>query len=225
MEVSGPGVPSFDRRTCIGCGHCAAFCPEDAWELGEPGWSGGLDGLLQRRRTARIFGPLRPGDLDELLGVVGLSPTGTNACGLVVEVVEGSGVAGLAARIRRLTGLLSRCGLLGLAGALSGHGRWLGRLASGEDLVFRGAPAVLFFDAPRRNPTWREDAVIAASIVMLKAEEMGLATMWNGIALRLGPLLGRPCRGMARGAVLCAGRRVLEPRRLPPRDYGIVRRP
>jgi nitroreductase len=225
VEVSAPGILSFDRRTCIGCGHCAAFCPEDAWELGEPGWSGGLEGLLQRRRTARIFGPLLPGDLDELLEVAGLSPTGTNACGLVVEIVEGSGVAVLAGRIRRLTDPLRRCGLLGLAGAVSGYGRWLGRLAAGEDLVFRGAPAVLFFDVPRRNPTRREDAVIAATIVMLKAEEMGLATMWNGIALRLGPLLGRPGRGLARVAVLCAGRRVLEPRRLPPRDYRIVRRP
>lgn len=230
MTIQPGRRPSFESRSCIGCGHCASFCPVDAFGLGtvaavprvDPG---ALLELLRQRRSVRRFlpGGLDGREIDSLLETVGFSPTGTNACGLRVAVLRGEEVSDLFESLRRIVAFWWRLGPLRLLGALSGMHGHLGRIAAGEDLVFRGAPAVLFFLHPRRSPTGRTDAVIVATLVMVRAEAMGLGTLWNGVAEMIYRILpswrARGAAGCRIGAVLCLGRPLSRGRPLPPRDW------
>lgn len=231
----GPGGrPVFDDSACIGCGHCAAVCPVDAFRVGtafaQARGTDCLPWLASTRRSVRLFEArdIPPDTVASLLEIAGYSPTGTNAQGLRIVAVGG------ASRVRsmlydplwRLLRILRSTGILRLAGLLSGRTALLERLASGEDLVFRGAPLVLFFMVPRRNPTWRSDGVIAAALVMLRAHEMGLGSFWNGVAEALHPLAGRwrlpGARGFRLAAVLCVGYPAVRYRPLPPRAWTLV---
>lgn len=231
----GPGGrPVFDCSSCIGCGHCAAVCPVDAFRIGTA-FTGApstdcLPGLASTRRSVRLFEDrdVPRETVMSLLETVGYSPTGTNAQGLRIAAVGGaSRVRGmLSDPLRRLLRILWNTGVLRMAGFLSGRTALVKRLVSGEDLVFRGAPLVLFFMVPRRNPTWRSDGVIAATLVMMRAHEMGLGTFWNGAAEALYPLAGRwrlpGTRGCGLAAVLCAGYPAVRYRPLPPRAWTLI---
>lgn len=229
------GRPVFDAGRCIACGHCAAFCPSGAFGLPEPEavepcGPESLLSLMRNRRSTRFFdaGGVTDAELERLLEPVGFSPTGVNACGLAVRAYRDREALALGAGIVRTARLLGRCGLLRILGALTGTGPFLQREAAGEDLVFRNAPLVLFFYAPRRNPTSLSDGIIAATLVMTGAEAMGLGTFWNGVALALYPLMrgwrrsSGARRGMRLCAVLCAGRPAWRARPVPPRDWELL---
>jgi nitroreductase len=183
--------------------------------------------LLSRRRSVRRFDGSAIGDdeLASLLEVAGYSPTGTNACGIRILVFRNERAGRLHIDARRALRPLWCSGLLRLAGAVSGMTPFLKRFMGGEDLIFRQAPLVLFFFAPAGNPTARDDGVIAASLVMVAAESMGLGSFWNGIAKVLYPMVSRwkPSRSaggrMRLCAVLCLGRPLYQGRALPPRDW------
>jgi hypothetical protein len=125
--------------------------------------------------------------------------------------------------LRRMLRFWWNAGPLRLAGLAGGAGSYLAGILDGEDLVFRGAPAVLFFFAPAANPTRRSDAVIAATLVMLNAQASGMGTLWNGIAGILYRLVRRwrfpGLSGYRLGAVLCLGYPELKYRPLPDRDW------
>ncbi|MBN1435412.1 nitroreductase family protein, partial [Candidatus Fermentibacterales bacterium] len=244
MLPRGPGMrssPCFDARSCISCAHCAAYCPEDAFRVPlrpthrEERMEGAvgrvsIEELLANRRSQRVYSDREPSqeEIEGLLKVVGLSPTGMNACGVTVRALVGrSTVRPLFHSVRGALRRLDRFGLRKLLGALTGYRRHLDRVLSGEDLVFRDAPCVLFFHYDRASSvTGRQDCVIAASLVMVKACELGMATLWNGVAERLYPMMrswhDRRLRGMALGAVLCVGFPGLTPRPLPPRPFGLM---
>ena len=234
MRSDGAGL-EFDRTSCIGCGHCSAFCPADAFGTGLPlaGPGAGVSsddliGLLSGRRSMRIWSgrDLSIERIEELLRVVGLSPTGVNARGVHVRICNGTDrVRELFEPVRRCVRALSMIGLAGVIGRATGFAGAVRRISAGEDMVFRGAPAVLFFHYDRgRSRTGRQDAVIAASLVMVHAETMGLGTRWNGVAERLYPLFRSWRRGAGRGmvlaAVLCVGEPGLLHRPLRPGSYG-----
>lgn len=231
----GPsGRPVFDSSSCIGCGHCASTCPTDAFLVGTvfaaPPGTDFLLGLASTRRSVRLFEDrdVPRETLGRLLEIAGYSPTGTNAQGLRIISVGGAARVRsmLCAPLRKLVGALWRAGILRVAGLLSRRTAFVKRLASGEDLVFRGAPLVLFFMVPRRNPTWRSDGVIAATLVMMRAHEMGLGAFWNGVAEVLYPLAGRwrlpGTRGCRLAAVLCVGFPSMRYRPLPPRAWTLT---
>lgn len=235
VTILDQAIPAFDASVCIECGHCGAFCPENAFGL-EPFDPAGMTGpagfrkMLEARRSVRCFRHNSPGEdeIGKLLSVLDQCPTGRNAQGLLVRVASGEGVPERFSRpLVRLAGILSRTGLLQLAGALTGTGRMLARLAGGEDVVFRGAPVILFFFVPRKNPTGRADGIIAAATVMHHATSMGMGTLWNGVAERLYPFVRswhRPeTAGMRLTAVLCAGYPGREPLgTVPGRDCRIL---
>lgn len=214
------------RKSCIHCGHCGAFCPAGAFGLPPavpcPVPPEGLLALCKGRRSARTFrqGELSESELKLLLAPVGYAPTGTNSQGNAVVVIQGvSRIAGLVVEpVRRfLRPLLAPARLLGLD-------RYVRLMAEGGDPVTRRAPCMLLFFTPVRNTTPNHDGVIAAAMVSLQAEAMGLGCLWNGVVKMLFPLLPGLSRTRPRGtrlrAVLCVGRRELSPlHEVPERDW------
>ncbi len=231
---SGDGVPERFRSNCIGCGHCAVYCPSNCFALDDPVGEGcsstALTDLLSARRSCRFFrpDPLSGEDLDRLLSIAGYSPTGCNAGGLLIRAFNGiEAVEGLLEPVQRFFRLACRSGIPQLVAQISGHGDELRRLRSGEDLLFRGAPAVLFFHVPKSNAMCRTDGIIAATLVMAHAGTMGISTLWNGFAEAFYPLVpgwhAAATRGTRLTAVLCAGYPSRKPLwGLPPRDFSTL---
>jgi nitroreductase len=223
--------PRFAASGCIGCAHCAAWCPENAFGLErrvpDRPPPEGLDRILRRRRSVRLFSARTPSraDLLALCGeVLGRSPTGTNSCGLDVRLVEGRRLREMTGSARRLARRLNVLGLLRLAGRAAGMERAVSRFLGGEDLIFRDAPLAAFVFVRRRSPTAEEDGVIAATLLSLRAETMGMGSLWNGVAVRLYRLLPGwrlpGTEGRRLTAVLCLGYPEVEPRwEVPSRPY------
>ena len=235
VEMRG-GKPTFSPRLCIGCGHCGAYCPVNAFGL-RP-----LDGiedpmdpmtfrrLMAKRVSVRKFSNKVPSDeeIDLLLSILDESPTGRNAQGLTVRVFRGAEVSSvLLEPLAGFLGALSATGIPQLAARLFGMGHHLRMITGGGDPVFRNAPVVLFFMAPRSSVTGRSDGVIAATAVMYHAVSMGMGTLWNGVAEKLYPFMGSWHSPAAAGyrltAVLCLGYEAQRPfSRTPERDYRIL---
>lgn len=201
-------VVSFSAL-CIGCGHCGCYCPVNCFSLNtcdefdKSSPEGVITSLVKNRRSTRTFSSreLSSEVIRELLEPVGYSPTGHNDQNIQVGVLLGKEKirARAVIPIVRLVRILDSFRFLTL---LAGPGRdYIRRLREGEDLVTWGAPCVLIFKAPLRNATSSADGVIAASLVSLKAEAMGLGTLWNGVLKIAAPFLGL---GRAT-AVLCVG--------------------
>ncbi|MBD3276941.1 MAG: 4Fe-4S dicluster domain-containing protein [Candidatus Aegiribacteria sp.] len=230
------GMPDFLADRCIECGHCGAYCPVNAYGLDSfasettPCGPGELLELMRRRRSVRKFKDKVPSEeeMKNIISVLSQSPTGQNSQGVQVTALVGrQRVRELYSGVRRLLKILSRTGLLWLAGKLSGMSDYFRRVREGEDLVFRDAPVVLFFHVPKRNVMARTDGLIAATYVMLHAESRGLGTLWNGVAEKIYPLVGswhmKEFRGRRLTAVLCLGYSEAEALRpAPDRDYDIL---
>jgi len=225
--VTGPDrkVTGF-LKTCIGCGHCAAYCPANAFGLESPVRRGSspedLMALFRSRRSCRLFlpEPLPDERLKQLLEPVGFAPTGTNSQGVAVvavrgvEVIQELVVKPVRRFLRPFAGLAKR----------SAYSGYIGDFMGGGDPITHRAPCLLLFFVPRKNTTPREDGVIAAAMVGLNAEAMGLGCLWNGVLKALFPFLTglRKLRpgGTALRAVLCVGERRLAPlREVPERDW------
>ncbi len=216
-------VASF-LGTCIRCGHCGAYCPENCFGL--PGVAEAdnssleeqIDVLFRNRRSLRSYRDTPPDQevLSSILEPVGLSPTGHNDQGVRVRVILGR--KAIEDRVvKPVARLLRIVDCLGLVSLLAGPaGPMVKKLKKGEDLITWGAPCVLLFSAPLGNVTGATDAVIAAAMVSIKAEASGLGTLWNGVVNILAPLLG-----LGRSsAVLCIGYPLLKKRqRVPERDW------
>lgn len=227
------GFPVFSSRLCIGCGHCGVYCPENAYRLESfgseyrPSDSSALKDLMRTRRSVRKFESRPPSEeeIRRVISVLSQVPTGQNSQGIQVTAMVGrKRVRELYSAVRRLLRILSRTGLLWLAGKISGMSGYFRRVLDGEDLVFRDAPVVLFFHVPRSNVMAKSDGIIAATYVMLHAESMGLGTLWNGVAEKVYPLIGswhmKEFRGKKLTAVLCLGYSKEEaPRPAPKREY------
>ena len=186
--------------------------------------------LLEARRSIRFYSDKIPSEdeINTLLSVMSQSPTGVNLQGIIVRVISGPDAAGrLVKPVRKMLKILSYTGLLHIVGKITGMSEYLRRFKGGEDVIFRGAPVVLFFHVPRKNPTGYADGVIAATAVMYHAVSMGMGTLWNGIAEKLYPFT-RPwhtprTRGTRLTAVLCVGYPALEPKwKAPARIYNVL---
>lgn len=227
------GRPVFDPGKCIGCAHCGVFCPENAFGLDPAADPDSIPSpkeyraLLERRRSIRFYTDKVPSEelINELVSVVAQCPTGRNSQGMTVRAVRGFHcVEELFRPVRRALKVLSLTGIPFLLGRVTGTGDHIERIIEGEDLIFRGAPVVLFFFVPRSNITGHSDGVIAASTVTLHAESLGMGTLWNGVAQKLYPFFRSWHRsgtgGMRLAAVLCAGYPSVSPlQNPPPRDF------
>ncbi len=224
LVLDGSGRVQEFRSNCINCGHCGAYCPVNAFGL-KPVSKGSspeaLISLFSARRSTRLFVPVNLTEerLSLLLRPVGYAPTGTNSQGITVVAIQGVDriqamvVDPVRRFLRPFLPLASRTGFRHQARDF----------ADGGDPITRRAPCLLFFFVPRKNTTPCEDGVIAATMVSLQAEAMGLGCLWNGVVKILFPFLGslrkfKP-RGAGLRAVLCVGERQLEPlHEVPGRD-------
>ncbi|MCK5034559.1 MAG: nitroreductase family protein [Candidatus Sabulitectum sp.] len=205
-DLSGR-VVSF-LSTCIGCAHCGSYCPSNCYDLPGIKHSDSVDtrklqDLYENRRSVRSFSEKEIDEsvISSLLEPVGFSPTGRNAQGITVDVILGyESVEKLLFRpLVKLVRVLDSFRLLSLfAGKARGAVK---KIRNGEDIITWKAPCVLLFRAPRKNVTGSMDAVIAATMVSIKAEAMGLGCFWNGVVQMAAPVLpiSKP------NAVLCIG--------------------
>jgi nitroreductase/NAD-dependent dihydropyrimidine dehydrogenase PreA subunit len=215
-------VISFES-TCIGCGHCGCYCPSNCFSLPEENRGlipeqEQLQNLFESRRSVRHFleKPVEETVIRSLLEPVGFSPTGQNAQGITVEVILGRG------RIRKLVvdplvKLIRILDCFRLLSLFAGKSRAaVKKIRNGEDIITWKAPCVLLFRAPAGNITGKTDAVIAATMVSVKAEAMGLGTFWNGVVQVASVFL----RVKKSHAVLCVGYPMLKKyQRVPARDW------
>ena len=186
--------------------------------------------LLETRRSIRFYSDKVPSEdeIDTLISVLSQSPTGVNKQGITVRVIRGSdAVKKLLKPVHRMLKFLSFTGLLHIIGKITGMSDYIGRLRGGEDMIFRGAPVVLFFFVSRKNPTGYTDGNIAAAAVMYHAVSMGMGTLWNGVAERIYPFTRswhtQQTRRTRLTAVLCVGYPALEQKwKAPSRDYRIL---
>ncbi|MCK5841207.1 MAG: nitroreductase family protein [Candidatus Sabulitectum sp.] len=200
-------VVSF-LSTCIGCAHCGSYCPSNCYDLAvqkspDPVGVHSLQHLYENRRSVRSFSEkqVERSVISCLLEPVGFSPTGRNAQGITVDVILGYEIVEklLFRPLVKLLRVLDSFRLLTLfAGKTRGAVK---KIRNGEDIITWKAPCVLLFRAPRRNVTGSMDAVIAATMVSIKAEAMGLGCFWNGVVQMAAPVLpiSKP------HAVLCIG--------------------
>jgi len=186
--------------------------------------------LLETRRSVRFYSDKEPSEeeINKLISIVSQSPTGVNQQGITVRVIRGEDAVGrLLKPVRKLIRILSYVGIPQIAGRITGMSHYIALLREGEDVIFRGAPVVLFFHVPRKNATCYSDGVIAASAVMNYAVSMGMGTLWNGIAEKLYPLIRKwhtnETRGKRLTAVLCIGYPSMKPGwKAPPRTCNVL---
>ena len=188
--------------------------------------------LLESRRSIRSYSDILPSEeeINELISIVSQSPTGVNSQGIIVRAISGSeNVSRLVEPVRRMLRILSFTGLPYLIGRITGMTAYIKSLRGGEDVIFRGAPGVLFFHVPRKNITGDTDGVIAASAVMNYAVSMEMGTLWNGVAEKIYPFVRswhtRETRGTRLTAVLCIGYPAMKPKwKAPERIYNYLQK-
>ncbi len=229
------GYPLFETDNCIACGHCGVFCPANCFgfdQVPDPEdicSSEKYLKLLEARRSIRYFSTITPSEEEicKLLSVLSQTPTGVNKQEITVRVVLGTEAVGELLRpVKRLLRILDCTGISFLAEKLTGVSAYLEKLRKGSDIIFRGAPVVLFFHVPRSNITGRTDGIIAATTVMHHAVTLGYGTLWNGIAEKLYQLIpswhSSDTKGTRLTAVLCIGYPEITPEwKAPPRRYSI----
>ena len=214
-------VVSFNK--CINCSHCGCYCPQNAFDL-QPvaenfdSASDVIQYLFERRRSVRVFKDreLSEDILKSLLEPVAYAPTGRNAQGLSVEVLTDRKIIKnrIVKPIMRAVKMLDSMGIVSLFAGSERH--LIKKLKKGIDLITCNAPCVLLFKAPHRNPTGKADAVIAATMVSIKAESLGLGVFWNGI-VQLSSLFLPTGK---KDAVLCIGYPALKQyQRAPLREW------
>ncbi len=223
IKTDESGVVISFESTCIGCGHCGCYCPSNCFSLPEENCgnipkSEQMQNLFETRRSVRHFQERQVDEavIRSLLEPVGFSPTGQNAQGIAVEVILGRNAIQklVVDPLVKMVQILDSFRLLSLfAGKSRGA---VTKIRNGEDIITWKAPCILLFRAPAGNVTGKTDAVIAAAMVSMKAEAMGLGTFWNGV-VQLASVFLKVKRSHA---VLCVGYPLLKKyQRIPERNW------
>ncbi len=180
-------VISFSSA-CIGCAHCGCYCPSNCFKLPkeedrEIAKPQELQNLFEIRRSIRLFSDKIIADsvIHSLLEPVGFSPTGKNSQGVTVDVIQGTEIIKklIVNPITKIAKIINCCGIFSLLAGSAAEP--VKKLCAGIDVVTWNAPCVLLFKAPLGNVTGKTDSIIAATMVSIKAESMGLGVFWNGV--------------------------------------------
>ncbi|HOY68837.1 MAG TPA: nitroreductase family protein [Candidatus Ozemobacteraceae bacterium] len=196
LEGGLPFIKSGGEDQCIRCQHCLAVCPTGAVSIlgkrpsdslplnGELPSPDAMELLIKGRRSVRKYVDenLPPETIRRLLEVAWHAPTGCNARGVVLTVVDDRNVM---AKLR--TELVDAIAAVAGAGKLprdleffaSFVGLWREKKI---DAIFRGAPHMVISSAPADAPTPGQDTIIALSYFELFARSLGLGTLWCGLA-------------------------------------------
>lgn len=197
LKADADGYPVLpDETKCMKCQHCFAICPKAAIVFDgkspensipasnlELPTAAAVENWLRTRRSCRQF---RDADvdralLDRILKTLANVPTGCNARSLTFTCYS-TPDAMKAFKERFITAIEAhRDGNHLLPRSIAIPAIQLRK--GGEDIFFRGAPAMLIVSSDETNPavaTPQEDVTIACANFELLAQAHGLATCWCG---------------------------------------------
>ena len=208
QPASGGEIGLQGIGSCIVCGHCVAVCPTGSVEHGDfpPQKVHPVDRellpspeqvmlLCKARRSNRAFTakPVPEETLDRILEAAHRAPTASNlqrvAFTLVTDpeklhAISAFTVGVFASTLRKLENPLLKPVLKRIAPQLYGYVPHFKRLISefdkGNDLILRGATAVILIHTPSESRFGCQDANLAYQNGSLMAESLGVAQFYTG---------------------------------------------
>ena len=208
QPASGGEIGLQGIGSCIVCGHCVAVCPPGSVEHGDfpPQKVHPVDRellpspeqvmlLCKARRSNRAFTakPVPEETLDRILEAAHRAPTASNlqrvAFTLVTDpeklhAISAFTVGVFASILRKLENPLLKPVLKRIAPQLYGYVPHFKRLISefdkGNDLILRGATAVILIHTPSESRFGCQDANLAYQNGSLMAESLGVAQFYTG---------------------------------------------
>ena len=208
QPVSGGEIGLQGIGSCIVCGHCVAVCPTGSVEHGDfpPQKVHPVDRellpspeqvmlLCKARRSNRAFTakPVPEETLDRILEAAHRAPTASNlqrvAFTLVTDpeklhAISAFTVGVFASILKKLENPLLKPVLKRIAPQLYGYVPHFKRLISefdkGNDLILRGATAVILIHTPSESRFGCQDANLAYQNASLMAESLGVAQFYTG---------------------------------------------
>ena len=208
QPASGGEIGLQGIGSCIVCGHCVAVCPTGSVEHGDfpPQKVHPVDRellpspeqvmlLCKARRSNRAFTakPVPEETLDRILEAAHRAPTASNlqrvAFTLVTDpeklhAISAFTVGVFASILRKLENPLLKPVLKRIAPQLYGYVPHFKRLISefdkGNDLILRGATAVILIHTPSESRFGCQDANLAYQTGSLMAESLGVAQFYTG---------------------------------------------
>ena len=208
QPASGGEIGLQGIGSCIVCGHCVAVCPTGSVEHGDfpPQKVHPVDRellpspeqvmlLCKARRSNRAFTakPVPEETLDRILEAAHRAPTASNlqrvAFTLVTDpeklhAISAFTVGVFASILRKLENPLLKPVLKRIAPQLYGYVPHFKRLISefdkGNDLILRGATAVILIHTPSESRFGCQDADLAYQNGSLMAESLGVAQFYTG---------------------------------------------
>ena len=208
QPASGGEIGLQGIGSCIVCGHCVAVCPTGSVEHGDfpPQKVHPVDRellpspeqvmlLCKARRSNRAFTakPVPEETLDRILEAAHRAPTASNLQRVAVTLVtdpeklhaiSAFTVGVFASILRKLENPLLKPVLKRIAPQLYGYVPHFKRLISefdkGNDLILRGATAVILIHTPSESRFGCQDANLAYQNGSLMAESLGVAQFYTG---------------------------------------------
>jgi nitroreductase/NAD-dependent dihydropyrimidine dehydrogenase PreA subunit len=194
-QQGGLPVPSADAETvCIRCGHCVAVCSTASFEHRDMPVSAcapvrpelalsaeHCEQFLRARRSIRVYRkqPVEQEKLARLIDMARYAPSGINSQGarwLVIANRE---------ELHRLAGVVIdwmrwlQTEMPDMARGLHVD-RAIRRWQDGEDVILRGAPALIVAYAEKDNRMAPSTCTIALTTLELAATSLGLGGCWAG---------------------------------------------
>jgi len=191
-ENTLPKVVDAKAGMCIQCGHCEVSCPSQALLLnvrpderallltGTGNLSPDDLGIyLKKRRSVRHFtkDPVPKEKIMQVLDIARYAASGGNGQPVQWIVVHDP------KKVKKIAGLTVEWmkTLVNSAHPMSGYVPMLiGAWESGNDVICRGAPHLLFAHIPEGNPINSVDAIIALTHFDISAPTYGIGTCWAG---------------------------------------------
>lgn len=195
MRDDVPFILPEKEEACLRCQHCLTVCPTAALSIlgKDPADSLPLRGnlptpdqmetLLGGRRSVRRYKQenVDRDVLARLMDITRSAPTGKNNLGLHFVLIDDMAVMN-SIRNEVYEGIRQRMAGEGLPEGMEFFGTMAKLWGRGMDLIFRGAPHLLWVTAPEDSPCPEVDPYVALSYFELMAASFGLGTVWCGFA-------------------------------------------
>lgn len=191
---AAPSLVEGGEEICVRCGHCVAVCPTGSLNHRDvpleqcppvhPEWRLSAEQgehFLRSRRSIRVYKdrPMTRDELTRLIEIARYAPSGHNSQSAQWLVL------GDRAELDRLASLV-----VDWMGWMQVHkeelasllhlDRTISRWQAGEDVILRGAPAVIVTHAPQGDRMAPSTCTIALAYLELAATSLGLGTCWAG---------------------------------------------
>lgn len=199
LTLDSDGTPALTNeleKFCIKCQHCLAICPSGALSFngispetcavpGELPSPDAMLGLIKMRRSVRRYKDenIPQEVMEKLKSSLNWSATGCNDHRLFFYVAESKDdMEFFRAETTRMLKLLVSSGIMRLF--YPNIQRFLDKINSGVDVIYRGAPHMIIAATPKNAPCKNADPWIALSNFDLLLQSYGLGSCWCGFAER-----------------------------------------